>query len=88
MLLFLIVMLGLLDYYFLREADLLRILYNQVRAQPEDAVDFSMDAAQYGDDVNRLHRNFMPFPVYATLVFYSVGVGIILLGIFPVGLSG
>ena len=76
----LVVVLAILDYYFLREADLFRILYNQVKAQDESAIDFSMDTAKFRKELDAQYREHPPLPVAAAMFFYLSAFSIVLLG--------
>ena len=53
-LMFIVVFLFLLDFYFIHQSDLFKILYNRVRVRPEDEIDFSMGAEQVGAKDKRL----------------------------------
>ncbi len=77
----LVVVLAILDYYFLREADLFRILYNQVKAQDESAIDFSMDTSKFIQELNAQYTEHPTIPVVATMFFYSCALLVVLLGI-------
>lgn len=76
----LVVVLAILDYYFLREADLFRILYNQVKAQDESAIDFAMDTAKFRKELDTQYAEHLPLPIVSTMVFYSFALAIVFFG--------
>ena len=76
----LVVVLAILDYYFLREADLFRILYTQVKAQDESAIDFSMDTAKFRKELDTQYTEHLPLPIVSTMVFYSFALAIVFFG--------
>ena len=80
-LLALVVALAILDYYFLREADLFRILYNQVKAQSENAIDFSMDTSKFIQELNAQYTEYPTLPIVATMFFYTCALLVVFLGI-------
>ena len=82
-LLALVVVLAILDYHFLREADMFRILYNQVQAQSDNTVDFSMDSAKYSKKLETQYTEHPPLPIVATVCFYLCGFAIVFFGTFP-----
>ena len=65
-----VVILGLLDYYFVRQSDLFRILYNRVRERSENDIDFSMDAEQFGEELSSGYNVSLPVPMAVTFAFY------------------
>lgn len=81
-LLLLVVVLALLDYYFLREADMFRILYNQVQTQDEGAINFSMDITKFSAKLNAHDAEYPRIMRIATMFFYSCALLIVLFGIF------
>ena len=88
-LLIIVSFLGLLDFYFLRQSDLYRILYNETRVQSEENIDFSMmEVEQYGSELDIFYRNNTPFPIMATAILYGSIAIIVLFGTFPSLLSG
>lgn len=80
-LLALVVALAILDYYFLREADLFRILYNQVKAQSENVIDFSIDTSKFIQELNAQYTEYPTLPIVATMFFYTCALLVVLLGI-------
>ena len=66
-----VVILGLLDYYFIRRADLFRILYNRVRELSENDIDFSMDAERFGEELSNSYNMNLPVPIAVTFAFYA-----------------
>ena len=66
-----IFILWLLDFYFGRQADLFKFLYNEVRTLPEVDIDFSMNAEQHTVELDYRYSNSPPIPVVATGVFYT-----------------
>ena len=63
--------LGLLDFYFVRQADLLTILYNQVCERSENDIDFSMDVEQFSEELSSRYNMNLPFPIAVTFAFYA-----------------
>ncbi len=51
-----VVMFWLLDGYYLHQERLFRKLYDHVRLQDDDAVDFSMDTSSFLDDVDTVSQ--------------------------------
>ena len=80
-LLALVVVLWVLDQHFLMEADLFRILYNQVQAQSDNTIDFSMDTAKFIQELNVQYTERPKLPIVATMFFYLCGLLVVLLGI-------
>ena len=80
-LLALVVVLWVLDHHFLREADLFRILYNQVQTQSDDTIDFSMDTAKFIQELNAKYTEHPTLPIVATMFFYLCALLVVLLGI-------
>lgn len=78
----LVIVLSILDYHFLREADLFRILYNQVQTQSDDTIDFSMDAAKYSKNLETQYTEYPPLPIVATVCFYLCGFAVVFFGTF------
>ena len=62
--------LGLLDFYFVRQSDLLRILYNRVQGCSEGNIDFSMEVEQYSEELSNLYGTKLPIPIVGTIAFY------------------
>ena len=69
-LLIIIAFIGLLDFYFIRQADLYGILYNEVRKLSEDEIDFSMEVDRYSDYLNSEYNERLPFPIIASSVLH------------------
>ena len=63
--------LGLLDFHYTQQSDLFKILYNEVQARDEDDIDFSMEVDQYSEDIYQIYKGIWPFPVAATICFYT-----------------
>lgn len=80
-LLALVVVLWVLDHHFLREADLFRILYNQVQTQSDDMIDFSMDTAKFIQELNAKYTEHPTLQIVATMFFYLCALLVVLLGI-------
>ncbi len=76
-LLVIVVFLWLLDFYFIRQADLYRILYNEVRRLADDEIDFSMESGQYSEYLNSQYRERLPFLVTASSALH-LGIAIII----------
>ena len=77
-LLVIVVFLWLLDFYFIRQADLNRILYNEVRKLAHDEIDFSMGSGQYSEYLNSQYRERLPFLVTASSALHlSVAIIVI-----------
>ena len=66
-----IFILWLLDFYFVRQSDLFRILYNRVRTRSEEDIDFSMDAEEHSGELGDRYSRNPPIPVIVTGVFYT-----------------
>ena len=64
-------LLGLLDYHFVRQSDLLRILYDRVRLLSEGDINFSMEVKQYSDVLSIQYNLDPPIPIIATVTFYT-----------------
>ena len=80
--------LGLLDFYFLRQSDLYKILYNETKVKSEGDIDFAMmEVEQYGSELDTFYRNNTPFPIMATVIFYGSIAIIMLFSTFPSLLS-
>ena len=69
-LLVIVVFLGLLDFYFIRQSDLYRILYNEVRKLADNEIDFSMETGQYSENLNRQYNERLPFLIIASFVLH------------------
>ena len=69
-LLVIVMFLWLLDFYFIRQADLYRILYNEVRRLADDEIDFSMESGQYSEYLNSQYRERLPFLVIAAAALH------------------
>ena len=69
-LLVIIAFLGLLDFYFIRQADLYKILYNEVRKLSGDEIDFSMEADKFSGYLNSQYNERLPFPIIASSVLH------------------
>ncbi len=77
-LLVIVVSLWLLDSFFIRQADLYSILYNEVQKLSHEEIDFSMEAKQYGDKLNSRYNEHLPFLVIASATLH-VSIGLILI---------
>ena len=69
-LLLIIFILGLLDSYFVRQVDLLKIMYNRVRMQSEGDVDFSMESELHSKELRKQYDKNPPIPIVTTVSFY------------------
>ena len=78
-----IAILGVLDYHFIRQSDLFRILYNEVRIRSEEDIDFSMDVAQYTDHLGRQYQESPSFQVWASVFLYFNIFLVVLAGTLP-----
>ncbi len=78
-----IAILGVLDYHFIRQADLFRILYNEVRIRSEEDIDFSMDLAQYTDHLGLQYQESPSFQVWASVFLYFNIFLVVLAGTLP-----
>ena len=76
-LLVIVVSLWLLDFYFIRQADLYEILYNEVRKLSDDEITLSMEVEQYGDELNSRYNERLPFLVMASAALH-LSIGLIL----------
>ena len=77
-LLVIVVFLWLMDLYFIRQSDLYRILYNEVRKLSNDEINFSMEANQYSENLNSQYRERLPFLVIAAVILH-LGIALILM---------
>ena len=73
----------LLDLYFIRQADVYRILYNRVRMTPAEDVDFLMDVDQLGDELNDYYKYYLPFPPIASGVIHICIIVMLIVGMLP-----
>ena len=73
----------LLDLYFIRQADMYRILYNQVRRTPAEDVDFSMEVDQLREELNDYYRYYLPFPPIASGVIHICIIVMLIVGMLP-----
>ena len=72
-----------IDAYFIRQSDILRILYNQVRKRPEGNIDFSMDLTQYRHDLPEQRSEEPSLYLITTLAFYISILAILFIGALP-----
>ena len=82
-LILIVAFLFLLDFYFIRQSSLFKILYNQVRLLPEDEVDFSMEVEQYSDELNEQYKEFPPFQLVASGVIHLCIILLLFFGMLP-----
>ena len=75
--------LGLLDFYFIRESDLYKILYRAILTRPYGSIDFSMETMQYTDELDILYQELTPFPIVATIILYGSIALIVIFGTLP-----
>ena len=75
--------LGLLDYYFLREADLYRILYKAIMTRSQGNIDFSMETMQHINELDTLYKELTPFPVLATIILHGSIAIVVIFGTLP-----
>ena len=73
----------LLDFYYIRQTDLFRILYNQVRVQSEDEIDFSMEVDQLADELDEQYRRLLSFQLIASGVIHVCIIILLFLGMLP-----
>ena len=78
-----IIILGVLDLYFIRQADLFRILYNHVQTISENDVNFSMEVEQYSDELDRQYGERPSFQLWASAFLYLNIFLIVLAGTLP-----
>ena len=75
--------LGLLDFYFIRESDLFRLLYRATLNRSYGNIDFSMETVQHTDELGALYRELTPFPIVATIILYGSIAIIVIFGTLP-----
>ena len=73
----------LLDIYFIRQADVYKILYNRVRSVPETEVDFSMEVSQFNAELNDYYKDYLPFPLIASGVIHICIIVMLIVGMLP-----
>ena len=78
-----IIILGVLDLYFIRQADLFRILYNHVQTLSDDGVDFSMELEGYSAELERQYGEHPSFQLWASVFLYLNIFLIVLAGTLP-----
>lgn len=77
------VSLMLLDFYYTRQSDLFKILYNKVQARSDGNIDFSMEVYQYSDELNQQHKEIWPLPVAPDVFFYTSILMFLIFGMLP-----
>ena len=75
--------LGLLDFHYIRQSDLFKILYNEVKERSENAIDFSMEVDQYSDRLYQHYKRVWSLPVAAVICLYIFIMVILLYGMLP-----
>lgn len=83
LLILIVLFLFLLDLYFIRQADVYRILYNRVRRAPVEDVDFSMEDDQIREELNDYYRYYLPFPPIASGVIHICIIVMLIVGMLP-----
>lgn len=77
------IVLGLLDFYYNRQSDLFKMLYNEVQTRDEDDTDFSMEVDQYSHELYQRYKEVWPFPVVAAIYLYIFIMMILVIGMLP-----
>ena len=75
--------LGLLDFYFIQESDLYKILYRAILTRSHGNIDFSMETVQYTDELDAFYRKVTPFPIVVTIILYGSIAIIVIFGTLP-----
>ena len=82
-LMFIVVFLFILDFYFIHQSDLFKILYNRVRVRPEDEIDFSMGIEKYSEELNEQYKKTLPFRLIASGFMHAGLFALLFFGVFP-----
>ena len=82
-LILIMVSLMVLDFYYIWQSDLFKMLYNEVQARSEDDIDFLMEVDQYSYELYQRYKQVWPFPVIAALYLYIFIMMILVSGMFP-----
>lgn len=82
-LILIVAFLFLLDFYFIRQSDLLTILYNRVRIQCEAKIDFSMEVDKYASELDERYKIFLPFQLVTSGIIHICIIVLLLLGMLP-----
>lgn len=76
--------LGTLDFYFILRSDLFRLMYNDVSGRADDEIDFSMETAQYHEQLIGSYGNRFSLQIWVSiLLYYNVIVVIIASSLLP-----
>ncbi len=82
-LILIVITLGVLDFYYIGQSDMFKILYNEVQARDEDDIDFSMEVDQYSDQLYQGYKRILRFPMVAVVPLYTFIMVILILGMLP-----
>ena len=72
-----------LDFHYIQQSDLFKILYNEVQERSEDAIDFSMEVDQYSAQLYQRYKRIWRFPVAAVVPLYTFIVVLLLYAMLP-----
>lgn len=82
-LILIVAFLFLLDFYFIRQSGLFKILYNQARTLPEDEIDFSMEIEKYSEELDNQYKEFPPFQLVVSGFIHICIILLLFLGMLP-----
>ena len=82
-LILIVAFLFLLDFYFIRQSSLFKILYNKVRMCAEDEIDFSMEIERYGGELDKQYRESPPFQLIASGIIHLCIILLLFFGMLP-----
>ena len=60
-----------LDFYYVWQSDLFKMLYNEVQTRSEDDIDFLMEVDQYSRELYQRYTEIWPFPVVVVICLYT-----------------
>ena len=72
-----------LDFYYVWQSDLFKMLYNEVQTRSEDDIDFLMEVDQYSRELYQRYKEVWPFPVVAAIYLYIFIMMILVIGMLP-----
>ena len=73
----------LLDFHFIRQSDLFKILYDRARVLSEGDIDFSMDVEHYGSELDEIYRDVPSFPLVASGILHLCLAVFVVVGTLP-----
>ena len=84
-LILIIVSLMLLDFHYIQQSDLFKILYNEVQERSENDIDFSMEVDQYSDRLYQHYKRVWALPAVAVICLYMFILMFLILGMLLSG---